>query len=534
MTDWTRFHAAVLAGTLQGEIPKACELAWSWLDLPPDDRRDRTTEAIRNESQARWMMQALSFVRRRLIREAGVDPDDTPRLTQYFEALGAGRATAGDLDFVRRFDAAVAIDRTAAELFPGAKAPPAPADPQKEKLVASVPALTVAIHGPDVGVVTPESLAKLHEAIDAFAAIGQGFAPDAAREHAWWMGIAWWAAGRGALELGRNDEGRAAFERSTTFYEQSGDQNAVEECRRLLRDLDLRRTADFDSAADRELRALLVRQDPLGRVAALTRLSRDVGSAGDRYEAGRLAELAARVLVDARYRDPERDFDAAADQWIATAAETCTGNAAFARLCQVAEAWAAILGARTSKRLNTDPEGSARAEQALREIATFAPKLFEEAGIAEDQAAARFAAWHSQTLPSEPRPNLDAALQRTAEINALDDDLQKLRNACNERASEALIAQAVDLRARAENLGSRVHLARAVLEQVYVLLALERFAEVPVLADLAVQTLLAGQPARLGSFATGFERELYLMAINYKARALAATTTRPSSPRASP
>jgi len=71
-------------------------------------------------------------------------------------------------------------------------------------------------------------------------------------------------------------------------------------------------------------------------------------------------------------------------------------------------------------------------------------------------------------------------------------------------------------------LGSRVHTVRALIEHTYVLLALERHGEVPQMADLAVQTLLAGKPAQLGSFATGYERELYLTAIAYKARSLAA------------
>ena len=66
MPDWTRFHAATLAGTLQGEIPRACELAWSWLDLDTEERRRRVAGALFDEASARWMLQALPFVRRRL------------------------------------------------------------------------------------------------------------------------------------------------------------------------------------------------------------------------------------------------------------------------------------------------------------------------------------------------------------------------------------------------------------------------------------------------------------------------------------
>lgn len=58
MPDWKRFHAAMLAGTLQGELPNACELAWSWVDLAPDERRARVVDAIRTEAAARWLLQA--------------------------------------------------------------------------------------------------------------------------------------------------------------------------------------------------------------------------------------------------------------------------------------------------------------------------------------------------------------------------------------------------------------------------------------------------------------------------------------------
>ena len=74
MTDWTRFHSATVAGSLQAEIPIACERAWSWLDLAADDRRARVAGAIADEPAARWMLQSLVFVYQRLLRDAGIDP----------------------------------------------------------------------------------------------------------------------------------------------------------------------------------------------------------------------------------------------------------------------------------------------------------------------------------------------------------------------------------------------------------------------------------------------------------------------------
>lgn len=523
MSDWTRFHAATLAGTLQGEIPRACELAWSWLDLPAEERRRRVAGALFDEASARWMLQALPFVRRRLWRDAGIDPDDTPRLTAFLEMLGAGQGTPADLEFVRRFEAAMDIGQTVTSLFPAASSPAPASDPQREALVNAVNALTPAIHGKDVAAATPASLAELRKAIEAFAALGAGLPPPLAREHAWWLGMAWWAAGHGALELAHYDEGRRALALAAAYYEQGGDGVAAASCRERARDLDVRLSGDFDAAADRTLRTLLVQRDPLGRAQALTRMAREVGGTGDKFEAARVAEQAAAVLRDARYPDPETDFDAAAQQWIATAAETQTGTALFARLCQVAEYWAAILGARTSERLASDPEGSARAEAALRRIPALSSALFEEAGRAEDDAARRWLAWCPPAgTPPVARAPVDAGVQRTQDLAALDDDLQRLREACNAAPQEAQLNEARRLRERAGALGSRVHAARAIVEEMYALLALSRYGEVGPLADLAQRTLLGDHPPRLGSFATGYERELYLFAIDYHARALLA------------
>ena len=523
MPDWTRFHAATLAGTLQGEIPRACELAWSWLDLAAEERRRRVAGALFDEASARWMLQALPFVRRRLWRDAGIDPDDTPRLTAFLEMLGAGRSTPADLGFVRRFEAAMDVGQATAALFPAASAPPPAADPNRETLLCGVNELASAIHGNDVATATPGSLAGLRKAIDTFATLGAQLPAALAREHAWWLGMAWWAVGHGALELAHYDEGRRALTLAASHYEQGGDDTSAASCRERLRDLDVRLAGDFDAAADRALRALLVQRDPIGRAQALTRLARETGGTGDKYEAARIAEQAAAVLRDARYPDPEVDFDAATETWIATAAETTTGTALFARLCQVAEFWAAILGARTSERLASDPEGSARAEGALRRIPALSAALFEEAGRAEDDAARRFLTWCPPAgAPPIERPPVDAGAQRTQALAALDDDLQRLREACNAAPDATQVDEALRLRERAQALGSRVHVARAIVEQMYVLLALSRYDEVPPLADLAQGALLGDSPPRLASFATGYERELYLFAIDYKARAFLA------------
>ncbi|MCC6196172.1 MAG: CHAT domain-containing protein, partial [Burkholderiales bacterium] len=520
MYDWTRFHAATLAGTLQGEIPRACERAWSWLDLAPEERRQRVAGTLSDEAAARWMLQALPFVRRRLWRDAGIDPDDTPRLNAFVQKLGTGAETPRDRELVRRFDATVDVGQTVAGLFPAAAAPAPAADPGRETLLAAVDQLTAAIHGKDTAVATPASQAALRQAIDAFAAIGAGLPSSLAREHAWWLGMAWWALGHGALDLARYDEGRRALTLAASHYEQGDDIAAAASCRERLRDLDVRLAADFDAAADRTLRALLVQRDPIGRAQALTQLAREAAGAGDKYEAARVAGQAAAVLRDARYPDPEEDFEAATQAWIDTAAETAARTALFARVCEVAQFWAVILGARASARLADDPHGGARAEATLRRLPAFSAELFEQARQAEDDAAQRFLAWCPPAgAPPVERPPVDAGAQRTEALAALDDGLTRLRESCNAAPDAAQLNEALRLRERAEALGSRVHAARAMVDEMYVLLALSRHAQVPALGELALRTLFGEHPRRLSSFTTGYERELYLFVIDYQARA---------------
>lgn len=70
--------------------------------------------------------------------------------------------------------------------------------------------------------------------------------------------------------------------------------------------------------------------------------------------------------------------------------------------------------------------------------------------------------------------------------------------------------------------GRASSVVRAWLEEAYVLLALQRPAEAAEASQQALDCLLAGAKPALSAFATGFERELYLTAISYQARALMA------------
>ena len=522
--DWGRFHAAIVSGTMQGEILVACERAWAWLELPAEDCARRIADTIRNEEAARWQLQALPFIRLRLLREAGMAPDDSAVPVARFDAVATGQASAAELALSHRLGALLAIGQLVGERFPDAALPPAPLDVQPEELLARTPALTEAMHACDVARATPQGLARLQAAIAVFDAAGSQAQGDIAREQAWWLGLAWWAAGRAALELGQQDEGRHAYERAVAHYTQAADAQAANDCRERLRDLAERRSADFDTAAGRELSTLLTSRDPLGRARALIRLARETGNAGDRYEAARLAEQAAQVLARAGYPDPEDDFDSAAQHWVDCACDSCTSSALIARLCEVAQYWAAILGARSSQRMQDDPAAAEHAELVLRRISPWAGELLNQAGQAEHAVAQRVALWCPPQIQALPeRRRADPLPQGMVTLDMLDDSLAELRSACNERADPAQVDEARALRASAQQAGARIHVVRAWLEEAYVLLALQRPAEAAEASQQALDCLLAGAKPALSAFATGFERELYLTAISYQARALMAT-----------
>ena len=522
--DWGRFHAAIVSGTLQGEILAACERAWAWLDLPTEDCTRRIENDIRIDAAGRWQLQALPFVRHRLMREAGIDPDDNALTTAFFEAVATGLANAAELELSRRLGVTLTISQLVTERFPDAVLPPAQHDEPREELLARTPALSEAMHACDVTRATPQALAQLQAAIAVFDAAGVNARDDIGREQAWWLGLAWWTAGRAALELGLQDEGRHAFERAVSCYTRASDTQAIKDCSECLRDLAERRSADFDAAAGRELSTLLTNRDPLGRARALIRLARETGSAGDRYEAAHLAEQAALVLDKAGYPDPENDFDSSAQQWVDCACDRCASSALIAHLCEVAQYWAAILGARSSQRIENDPAAAERAELVLRRISPWAGELLNQASQAEHAVAQRFALWCPPQNQALPERHQAAPLQQGMEtLSRLDDALAELRSACNERADPAQLDEARALRASAHKAGARMHVARAWLEEAYVLSALQRPAEAAEASRQALNCLLAGKKPALSAFSTAFERELYLTAIIYQARAFMAT-----------
>ena len=60
--DWSRFHGAMVSGTMQGEILSACERAWAWLELPAEDCARRIEDTIHSDVAARWQLQARPMI----------------------------------------------------------------------------------------------------------------------------------------------------------------------------------------------------------------------------------------------------------------------------------------------------------------------------------------------------------------------------------------------------------------------------------------------------------------------------------------
>jgi hypothetical protein len=462
MLDWTIFNAATVAPTPTVLLADACATAWRWLHLPAESRAAAMADLVRAAPDAQTMTEALALVWRRLWREAGVDINDLPAFRAVLDDVAAGRASRAAADAALRTASIVTIKQALSERVTGAAA--AQSDADLDRLNDATPALSAAVDATGLGIVSVASLEELQRAIGAFEAVRADLGTPSLRDHAWWMGLAWWAMGRGSQELARHAEARNAFECAAAHYDEAGEPGSALECRRLSNSLANRLRVDTDAASADDARALLTSQDPLTRVATLARLSGEASRAGDRVEAAALGEEAAALLVALGYADPEQDFDDAVQAWIVTAAGRLTGNALFGRLCEVTGHWAAVLGARSSDRLARDPAGSARSARALRGLATLPAEMSRQADAATRGALQRFAVWEPDIVALAPHRHDEAGEGVASELHSLDDALHALRVTGNEDASDALPDETDRQRERADALGSRVHATRAPIE----------------------------------------------------------------------
>lgn len=496
MPSWRAFRDAVVRGSRATDLADACARVWRWRALPDDAIEAAVASTARGPHEATLLQEATTLVRWRLQR------DSDPHAARGIE--------------VTRI-----VDRRALQRFPGSA--PVPGDPHQAALLELSVPLLEALRGVGTITTSPAAFERLAAAIGDFERAGRDMTGTSAVHLQWYLGLACVRLAAAATQHKRYASAADAYARAAAHYAAGGDAAAARDARNKAAELATRLAADVDRVTTIEVDKVLAAADPMDRIAATIALMIEAGRSGDRFEAARIAEEASLLLRENGYADPEKDYHAAVDTWLAHAAQAYSGNAVMAHACAIVSYWAAILGARTSGRLVTDPKGSARAERVLRALTPLAGEMAREADFAHRDEAHRLAVWLPQAADAQVDGDRGAdGTQRMQDAASLDDALHALRTAANEAPSHALLARADALVNAARAMGSALHVGRALLDKAYLLLTLEQPDAVPALAREAIDTLLAGQAPRLAAFSTGYERELYLMAIAYEARALAA------------
>lgn len=509
MPDWDRFRAAVTAGAPPLRLAQACEKIWSWLPLTCDARSVALERAIADAPAAMTHWRALPLVRGRLWREQG----------------SADQRAAVD-----------GVGQWILARYPAAAQPIGEPDPQVEAILQALPPLQRAMHACSTDRATPALLSALLGAIERFDAVAVG-APTMHADHAWWVAQACVQAGMAEVQLGHGDGARACFERARQRFNVAGALPLAAECGERLAALARGAAADFDAAARRDLSVLLARATLPEQARALASLAQETQRAGDVFGAARTAEELATLLADNRYPDPEAggatsgeaEVERAFDAWVKTvAAADAPGENFLARLFAIIEYYVLVLSIRSNARRSADPEGSARAERLQRALAGYVPMAGQHAEAAHAEVERRLAPWFDETLdPAEPpEASVPPGEHSLAWQNAFDDALHRVRLACNARPDVKQLDALAQLQAQAESLGARLPRVQVRLEHAYVLLALDRPNEVAPVLDGLLQILFEARPRELGSLTQSAEREFYLMAMLYQARALAALKDR--------
>jgi hypothetical protein len=268
--DGRQLFRQAVGPTLPGRgLVDACHALWSWLDLPPNERVRRITEAVRDETAARHVHDARPFVALRLQREAwpyGGAPDDS--LADLDERCRDGTATEIEQRFVSRHLVLAQIVEHIAVAFPGAASPRA-SEPRQADLLAQLPPLTQAMRDCDVGLADTPRLRALETAIETFARRADAWAPPVPADHAWWLGMAHDVLARGAVEIGDLDLARRALADGIACFERADRVPCADRLRERVVALERGVRADFDAAAASLVRALLVAHDPMARAASL-------------------------------------------------------------------------------------------------------------------------------------------------------------------------------------------------------------------------------------------------------------------------
>ena len=512
MPDWAQFRAAIVSAAPPHRLADACERLWSWLPLTGEARAAACAQAIGDANAAGSFWRALPLVKGRLWRDEGT----------------ADQRAAVD-----------AVAQWIEATYPAAAQPIGAPDPQLEAILQALPPLQHAMHACTTDRATPATRAELMAAIDRFDALAANGSP-VHPDHGWWVAQACVQAGMAAVQLGDGADARTRFERALDRFRSAGATQLATECEERLAALARGAAADFDAAARRDLAVLLARATVAERSQALASLAQETQRAGDVYGAARLGEALAAQLAADGITDPEAGADAvgedvalehAFDDWVRCAAAASTGQVGevfLSHLFSVIQHYVLVLALRANVRRSNDTDGSARAERLQRALAAYAPIAAEQAEVAHAQVAQRLAPWFSEdpgAVEAIPAP-ANASLSSLAWQHTLDDALYRVRLACNEQPEPAQLDTLAQLQAQAEAAGARLPQVQVRLEQAYVLLALDRPAEVAPVIEALLQVLFDSRPRELGSLVQSAEREFYLLAMLYQARALAALKER--------
>ncbi len=529
MRESTRAYALLMA----------CRAFREWLDLPEGECVRQVQLALRSADDARLLMQAKALVSVRVLRDyVGPDADAaTPDFVALYARQQEGTANAVELRYLQHSTRVLGIGQFIAQSYPEVALAATASDPRVAELMELLPALEAAVRACDVGRATPARVKALSHAIDTFVAGATAWTAPIPPDHAWWVGMARYALGRAALEIGEASVARIAFADGAQSFDAAGATAHADDMRRRVSAIDTGARADFDAVADSSLQVLLQSVDALDEAKSLAALGTASLHAGDTFEYGRLLTQVATLLERAGYPDPERELEPAVFGWFEAAVQVVPADKLLAHLNDVGVLWARVMSARAldPHRYGTppDPQPLAIVESRPREIAARLADLGDMTASEWERVDAELAPWFGATwaMPADthdliaPEDDTTAALQQSA---TLDTALYALRLATNAEASDpshadALVSESERLLADAVAHGFRVHVVQAHLAQAYLLLALSRLDAASVAVSNALAVLIPNRapsdaPPSMHTLVHASERSLYLDAQLYLTR----------------
>jgi CHAT domain len=529
MVDWTRFRLALRKGNSQVDHLGRLQMIETWLDLSEEEALNALSDASKRDVSS-FYYDLLNVVRLKVERESQATPTSQERLQQRVsllsrlqvaarQAVGHPARLNGSSSRLREATAAIfpRVDRIAKSFAP--EKPPSRRDMEElEQIIADYGQLEAGAPSDD------PALSDLR----------------------WFKGSAAFILARTCVQLGQWEDAGRWFHSSARLFDCAGDARNAADCRTRAAELGRRLEAGLDGMLGASLRALT--SSPSGppsraagrvdlfRAATLVDLIGAQNAAGDVFEAARSAELAAKELADAGFKDPIKDphqnpgrdslagdLTAAVNSWIAVAAQS-TANLDFAEcVLNVAKFYCAILGARVSQWIQPTPARSERraanaglADTLFRELQEIIEEMLAKWAESDAEVRRELASYEPGTdqasaSPEDPGPSMQKQLR------ALDDALLEVRQTCNTRLGtpepmDDLLQSADACRQQARVLGIPLYETKALLARAYVTGHLARGAETLAAAREARAVLLLDRADTLASLTQSFERTLYLEA----------------------